>query len=140
MAYAGCRDGGRVVARLLALDLGERRIGVAASDPTGTLTRPLTTIIRSSVRADSEAVARLVREYAAVRIVVGMPLSLNGTEGPQARKARRYAERLAETITVPIQFWDERYSSATATEILKDRGKRRRRGFTVYRLLSNRQF
>ena len=111
---------------LLALDLGDRRIGVAISDPTGTLARPLTTIIRSTVRADFEAVARLLKEHAAVRIVVGLPLSLNGTEGPQARKTRRYAQRLAQAIAVPIEFWDERHSSTRASEILRAKGTHRR--------------
>ena len=115
------------MAPLRALDLGERRIGVAISDPTGTLARPLTTIVRSTVCADFEAVARLVKEFGAVRIVVGMPLSLNGTEGPQARKTRRYTQRLAQAVTTPIEFWDERYSSARATEILSAKGKRGRR-------------
>jgi putative Holliday junction resolvase len=113
--------------RLLALDVGERRIGVAVSDPTGTLARPLTIITRASRQADFQAIAQLVDETAAERIIVGLPLSLDGTEGPQARTVRRYAERLAQAISVGVEFWDERYSSATAAEILRDKRKRRRR-------------
>jgi putative Holliday junction resolvase len=113
--------------RLLALDVGERRIGVAVSDPTGTLARPLTIITRASRQADFQAIAQLVEDTAAERIIVGLPLSLDGTEGPQARTVRRYAERLAQTVSVEIEFWDESYSSALASEILRDKGKRRRR-------------
>ena len=71
------------MARLLSLDLGERRIGVAVSDPTGTLARPLTTIYRASRREDFEAIAELVRSNEAKRIIVGLPFSLDGTEGLQ---------------------------------------------------------
>jgi len=112
------------MARFLALDVGERRIGVAISDPTGTVARPLTTITRSSRQADFQAIAQLVGEYAVARVIVGLPLSLDGSEGPQARQTRRYAERLAAALTVPIQLWDERYSSAEAEEILVAGGKR----------------
>ena len=113
--------------RLLALDVGERRIGVAVSDPTGTLARPLKTIVRASRRADFQAIAQVVDDCAATRIIVGLPLSLDGTEGPQARQVRRYAERLAQAVSVPIEFWDERYSSMVATEILRVKGKHRDR-------------
>jgi putative Holliday junction resolvase len=114
------------VTRLLGLDIGERRIGVAVSDPTQTVARPLTTIVRASRREDFEAIQDLVHQYEAERIIVGLPLSLNGTEGPQARQTRRYAERMSAAVSVPIEYWDERYSSATAAEILHSRGRGRR--------------
>ncbi len=113
--------------RVLALDLGERRIGVAVGDPTGTVARPVTTIVRASRQDDFEAIARLVDEYEVERVVVGLPLSLDGTEGPQARQTRRYAERLAQALSVPIEFWDERYSSVRAKEILKRKGRGRKK-------------
>jgi putative Holliday junction resolvase len=114
------------MARVLALDVGERRIGVAVSDPTGILARPLTTIVRASRQADFEAIAALLERYAIERVVVGLPLSLDGTEGPQAVKIRRYGERLVAALEVPIEFWDERYSSAVAIEILQEKGQSRR--------------
>jgi putative Holliday junction resolvase len=114
------------MARVLALDLGERRIGVAVSDPTATLARPVTTIVRRSREADFQAIARFVEEYSAERVVVGLPLSLDGTEGPQARQVQRYTARLAHTVDVPFEFWDERYSSSAAVEILKAKNRRRR--------------
>jgi putative Holliday junction resolvase len=119
------------MARLLALDVGERRIGVAICDPTGTVARPLTFVVRASRQADFETIARLVAENEVERVIVGLPLSLDGSEGPQARQTRRYAERLAQALTVPIEFWDERYSTLAAAEILKGkskRGGRKRRG------------
>lgn len=111
--------------RVLALDIGERRIGVAVSDPTGTVARPLTTIVRRSRQADWQAISQLVDEYAVERVLIGLPLSLDGSEGPQARQVRRYAERLASALTVPLEFWDERYSSLTAEEILRSRRPRK---------------
>jgi putative Holliday junction resolvase len=115
------------MARLLALDVGERRIGVAVSDPIGMVARPLTTIVRASRQADFEAIAQLVAEYEVEQVIVGLPLSLDGSEGPQARQTRRYAGRLAQALTVPITLWDERYSTVTATQILQGQGKRSRR-------------
>ncbi len=116
------------MARTLALDLGERRIGVAVGDPTGTVARPVTAIIRVSRQQDLDAIIGLVDEYQAELVIVGLPLSLDGTEGPQAKQTRRYAELLAEHLDVPIEFWDERYSSVRAQEILRGKkGKRRRR-------------
>jgi putative Holliday junction resolvase len=113
------------MARLLGLDIGERRIGVAVSDPTQTVARPLTTIVRASRQEDFEAVEGLVQKHEAEGIIVGLPISLDGTEGPQARQTRRYAERLSAAVSVPIEYWDERYSSATAAEILQSRGRGR---------------
>jgi putative Holliday junction resolvase len=115
--------------RLLGLDVGERRIGVAVSDPTGTIARPLHALERGSKRDDFSAIVALVREYNARAVVVGQPLSLDGSVGPQARRVARYAEALAESLDVPVIPWDERFSTARADEILRDtrREKAKRR-------------
>jgi putative Holliday junction resolvase len=115
--------------RLLALDVGERRIGVAVSDPTGTIARPLYALERGSKREDFCAIVALVGEYDAQAVVVGRPLSLDGSVGPQARRVARYAEALAEHLDVPVIPWDERFSTARADEILREtrREKARRR-------------
>jgi putative Holliday junction resolvase len=115
------------MARILALDFGERRIGVAVSDLLSMLARPLTVIVRGSRESDFDTLSDLVKEYAVERIVVGLPLSLDGSEGPQARQTRRYTERLADRLAIPVEFWDERYSSASAADILRRKGRRRRR-------------
>jgi len=112
----------------MALDLGERRIGVAVSDPTRTLARPLATITRSSRKEDIAAIGALVDEYAIACIVVGLPLSLDGTEGPQARSVKRYAGFLADSLPVPIEFCDERFSTAEASDIMRSKPGRSKRG------------
>lgn len=112
--------------RVIALDVGERRIGVAVSDPTGTLATPHTVIQRRSKAEDFAAVARLVAELEAERVVVGLPLSLNGEVGPQARRVTRYARALARTLDVPVELHDERYSTVTADTLLVESGHRRR--------------
>jgi len=106
--------------RLLCLDVGERRIGVAVSDPTATIARPLRTLERGSRRDDFSAIAALVSEYHAAAVVVGQPLSLDGSVGLQARRVARYAEALAEHLDVPVIPWDERFSTARADEILRE--------------------
>ena len=115
--------------RILGLDIGERRIGVAISDPTGTVARPLQTLVRGSREEDLVAITALVAEHDAGLIVVGQPLSLDGTEGPQARRIARYADMLAEQLSVPVVSWDERFTTVAAEEILtqgRSRKKRRR--------------
>jgi putative Holliday junction resolvase len=104
--------------RVLALDVGERRIGVAVSDPSGTLATPHNVIQRRSKAQDFATIAQLVDEMEIERVVVGLPLSLSGDMGPQARRVTRYARALAQSLDVPIDLYDERYSTVTATERL----------------------
>ncbi len=115
--------------RVLALDVGERRVGVAVSDPSGTIARPLQAITRASRKEDFAAIAALVAEHGVGLVVVGRPLSLDGTEGPQARRIARYMAALAEHLDVPVVAWDERYSTVSALEILRTHhpGRRARR-------------
>jgi putative Holliday junction resolvase len=114
--------------RALGLDVGERRVGVAVSDPSGTVVRPLQTIVRTSREEDVAVIASLVAEYDVELIVVGQPLSLNSTEGPQARRVARYADMLAERLSVPVVWWDERFSTVAAEEIIfQSRGRKKRR-------------
>ena len=112
--------------RVIALDVGERRIGVAISDPTGMLATPHSVIRRRSKAEDFATVARLVAELEAERVVVGLPLSLDGEAGPQARRVTRYAHALAQTLDVPVELHDERYSTVTADALLAEGGRRRR--------------
>ncbi len=117
--------------RILALDLGERRIGVAVSDPTGTVARPVGVVERKSRAEDLAAIGRLVAEYGVGRVIVGRPLTLRGEAGPQARWVEAYARALAEALPVPVELWDERYTTVAAQEILETTRrpeKRRRRG------------
>jgi len=115
--------------RILAIDPGERRIGVAAADPRTRVAIPLTTI---EAGADPvEAVARLAEEEGAEAIVVGLALSLSGALGPQAQRAQSLADALAQRLGIPVHTWDERLTSSEAQRRLprdrrSPRGKRRR--------------
>lgn len=111
--------------RVLALDLGARRIGVAVSDRSGTIATPLAVVQRSgSIRVDHERIKALVVEEEAVLIVVGLPLSMNGSVGKAAQAAIREAKALASVVAVPVETFDERRTTVTADQILMDRGLR----------------
>ena len=118
--------------RVLALDVGERRTGVAISDPTGTLARPLRSLNRGSRGEDYAAIAALVAEYGVGVIVVGQPIGLDGTEGPQAQRMARYAEGMAAQVPVEVILWDESLTTVTAEEIMRqtrsEKKRRRARG------------
>ena len=118
----------------LGVDVGEARVGVAICDPDGVLATPLTTIRRDrrpdngAVPADMLELARLVEAHGTVEVVVGLPTTLAGREGPAARAARAYAERLAQVVApVPVTLADERMSTAVAARRLSERGVRGRR-------------
>lgn len=113
--------------RVLALDVGDRRIGVALSDPTGTIATPLMTIHRVAEKRDQEAIADLVREHAVDLIVMGLPKTLRDELGYQARRVMGFGERLAKVVEVPITYWDERHSTVDAERIVRARGRRRGR-------------
>lgn len=104
--------------RLLGLDIGERRIGVAICDETRTLARPLLTLKRASKREDFARILMLCREHQIDQIIAGLPRTLRGDEGRQAQRVRRYADELSAAIDVPVEFWDERYSSVEAQDRL----------------------
>jgi putative Holliday junction resolvase len=100
--------------RVIALDHGEARCGVAVSDPTGELVTPLAVIERPDTRRGLARVADVVREREAEVVVVGLPLTLGGEEGEQARAARAFAERLAQAVAVPVEMHDERLTTRMA--------------------------
>jgi putative Holliday junction resolvase len=112
--------------RVLALDLGGRRIGVAVSDPTGTLASPVAVLRRSAGgdRArDHRRIADLVAEHGAVRVVVGVPISLDGSLGPAARAALDEIDQLRERLSVPVETADERFTTVSASKRLRAAGK-----------------
>jgi putative holliday junction resolvase len=100
--------------RILALDHGSARCGCAISDPSGTLATPLPAVERPDTRKGLAALAQLAEEKGAERIVVGLPLTLAGDEGPQAALARRFAERLDRRVSVPVELHDERMTTRLA--------------------------
>ena len=117
--------------RALALDLGSKRIGVALSDASGLIANPFTVIQRSGrVADDHRRIAQLVREEEVDIVVVGLPLSLDGTHGPAARAAVAEAAALATVLDVPVETHDERLSTVAADSVLKQanlRADRRRK-------------
>jgi putative Holliday junction resolvase len=118
------------MARVLGVDLGEVRIGLATSDPTGTLASPHSTLTRGRDRAsDHRAIVALAREVEAERIVVGLPRSLSGADGPAARQVHTEVEalRIAAGPDLPVELHDERLTSVLATRRLAETGGRKRR-------------
>jgi len=105
--------------RTLALDLGSRRIGVAVSDPSGILATPHIVLERAArVDLDHDAVVALVAEVGAERVVVGLPRSLDGSDGPAVRLVRAEAEKLAARLPVPLEYHDERFTTVSANRSL----------------------
>jgi putative Holliday junction resolvase len=100
--------------RVLALDYGSARCGCAISDPTGTLATPLPSVPEPGSDAGLERIARLVSEQGAATVVVGLPISLSGEQGPQATEARAFAARLSERVAIPVETWDERFTTSLA--------------------------
>jgi putative holliday junction resolvase len=122
------------VARLMALDVGEARIGVAVSDATGLLASPYTTLHVSRDEAQTwAALQRLIDETEAEGLVIGLPISLDGLIHAQGRHVQAFAERLKKHIAIPLTFWDERLSTVEAERLLAQRaeaeqGRRHRTG------------
>ena len=115
---------------MMGLDYGERRIGVALSDPLGLTAQPLSTLERTaSLDADLAALAALAKEHAATRFVLGLPLGLDGTRGERVRVVEKFAQRLGRIAGLPVEYWDERLTSVQAERALleADLSRKRRR-------------
>jgi putative Holliday junction resolvase len=102
--------------RVLALDYGAARCGVAVSDPTGTLASPLEPVLRPGSRRGFARVVALVAELQAEHVVVGLPLSLSGRDSTQTTETRVFAARLAGALTVPVELYDERFTTSLAAQ------------------------
>lgn len=112
--------------RLLGLDVGDKRIGIALSDESATLASGLTTLERVGPRKDLKALAALVREHEVSDVVVGLPRQLDGSLGPQAQKVLQFMDELRPVVKVPVVPWDERFTSVMATQALIEGGVSRR--------------
>jgi putative Holliday junction resolvase len=113
--------------RALGIDLGERRIGIAASDALGVAAQPVAVLERESLAKDVAAIGRAAERRGARVIVVGLPLSMDGTAGPAARRARRFAGALRRELGMEVHLWDERLTTAEAERGLIEAGHRRSR-------------
>ncbi len=111
--------------KLLGLDLGTKTIGVAISDGMRYSATPLETIRRSKFTADAERLIALIAENQAVGIVLGLPLNMDGSEGPRVQSTRAFARNLANKVSIPIVFWDERLSTSAVTRMLIEADVRR---------------
>jgi putative Holliday junction resolvase len=111
--------------RVLGLDVGEKRIGAALSDPVGIIASPLTVIERKSEDGALGEITALAREHEVGRIVVGLPLSLDGSPGPQARSVQSFIELLEGRTGLPVVTWDERLSTVAAGRALAEAGVKR---------------
>jgi len=106
--------------RVLGLDVGARRIGIAVSDPLGITAQGLETLHRRNKKYDFQFLERIIREYDVREMVVGLPLRMSGAEGTQAEKVRAFAEDLRKRYELPVHLWDERLTSAEANRLLRE--------------------
>jgi putative holliday junction resolvase len=111
-----------VIGRIMALDVGKVRIGVALSDPLGYTAQPLLTLWRKSRGEDLRSLLRLVRKHQVVEVVVGNPLHMSGDLSPWAAKVQEFAEELRKRSGLPLHLWDERLSSVAAHQMLDHAG------------------
>jgi putative holliday junction resolvase len=105
----------------LALDVGEVRVGVAVSDPSATLARPLTVLPRRDIDGDGARLRNMIQELDVDEVVVGLPKTMRGEEGPMALAIRAVVEHLREVLAVPVAVFDERLSSVTARRVMAGR-------------------
>ncbi len=106
--------------RVLGLDVGSRRIGMAVTDPLGITAQGIETLQRRNKRTDFAALERVIREYDVREIVVGLPLRMSGAEGTQSGKMQVFAEELRKRFRLPVHLWDERLTSAEANRLLRE--------------------
>lgn len=111
-----------VKGRILALDLGKKRIGLALSDPLGITAQGLPTLERINIREDMAALARLVSEREVTLLLMGNPIHMSGQEGRQAAYVHEFAERLAGVTQIPLKYWDERLTTVEAHRVLRSSG------------------
>ena len=111
------------MAILLGLDVGDTRIGVALSDALGVAAHPLCTLTRKNRKVDLIAISDLISIHKVERVIIGLPISLDGSIGTQAQKIQKFAQRLEHVIDIPIEFQDESFTTAEAEDILRELNK-----------------
>ena len=119
-------------ARLLGVDLGTKTIGLALSDVERRIATPLETLKRTKFTPDADAIRRVVKRFGVGGLVVGLPLNMDGTEGPRSQATRAFVRNLKPLVGIPVAFWDERLSTLAVTRTLIDAdASRARRGQLV---------
>ncbi len=114
-----------VPARILGLDVGERRVGLALSDELGYTAQPLLTLYRTKLRDDLKSIGRVLRRHGVTEIVVGNPLYMSGDQSPQAARAQAFADAVRQEFQLPVHLWDERLTTAEAHRHLDAMGHSR---------------
>jgi putative Holliday junction resolvase len=109
-----------IAGRILAIDHGSRRMGLAVTDPLGITAQGIETLQRKNNRADFGRLERIIREYEVKEIVLGYPLRMSGQEGIQSQKVAEFAEELRKRFQLPVHLWDERLTSAEANRLLRE--------------------
>jgi len=113
--------------RIMGLDLGEKRIGIAFSDPMGWTAQGHSILQRKGLKKDLSYLQELCQEFQVEKIVLGLPLNMNGTMGPRALETQEFARALQEALKIPVDFWDERLSSKSAERVLLEADLSRKR-------------
>jgi len=122
-------------ARLLGLDVGTKTIGLALSDVTRSIATPYETIRRTKFTADAKALAEIVAKEGVGGLVIGLPINLDGSEGPRAQSTRAFVRNLAGHIPLPLSFWDERLSTAAVQRhLIEADASRKRRAQVIDRM------
>jgi putative Holliday junction resolvase len=122
-------------ARLLGLDVGSKTVGLALSDVTRSIATPYETLKRTKFTADAQKIAAIVAQEGVGGLVIGLPLNLDGSEGPRAQSTRAFARNLSAHIALPIAFWDERLSTAAVERhLIEADASRKRRAEVVDRM------
>jgi putative holliday junction resolvase len=111
-----------LLSRILALDLGKRRIGLAISDPLRITAQGLPNLVRTNKRTDLSALGEIVREREVSLILMGNPINMGGSEGRQSGWVREFAQAIESRLGVPVKFWDERLTSVQAGRVLRESG------------------
>ncbi len=121
--------------RILGLDVGSRRIGLAISDPLGITAQGLETLQRQNKRSDFAQLEQVIRDYQVAEIVIGLPLRMTGAAGTQAEKMQGFAEEIRRRFRLPVHLWDERLTSVQANRLLRETDMSiKRRGQVVDRM------
>lgn len=116
--------------RIMGLDVGDRRIGIAISDPMGWTAQGHSVLHRSKMDDDLKKIQQICLEYEVERLVLGFPLNMNGTVGPKAQQIQEFGRILEEKLELPVEFWDERLSTVSAHKVLieADLSRKKRKG------------
>ena len=124
--------------RILGLDVGSKTIGLGISDPALRVATPLSTIRRTKLAADTKALLDVIREFKVGALVVGLPINMDGSEGPRCQSVRQFVANIEDALDLPIALWDERLSTAAVTRELIDADvSRKRRDAAVDKLAAS---